>query len=510
MQSMQRQFGKLRHKTPGDNAKVAMLLNDYEDADRVLAKIIEQAKTWRDSWVSLAHCQLGLVTEYEGLWDPIAGATDGHGTQAAPTPELQLQRTFKLKETYAELKTDLLEEMALIDSRIITPTTDARASIEPLRKTIKKRENKRLDYEQAQDRASKLQRKIGRSPKDDKALAKAEEEMAGAQEEFNIADSHLRETLPPIVAATFTIIPPLLSSMVLIQNRLLGLYYTSLHNYCQEFNFPSPPPPMEDVIEAFTADFEPAKSDVESIPCVATGKTVRQGFKSPDDPNNDLSRPPSLSERRSSSNLRPSTATLPPRPNRIPSAPTLAGSASPASPRASSSHNIGSSSRDHLTPTDFTTASRLGQGSTRPLSPGALRPPTSPQADYFARRASASTTASTLSLSTTHSAGGIATPLSNVTNTGTPNNSASASASAAAAKKKPPPPPPPKRGLIARQPDVFVVAQYDFHGQGAGDLSFREGDRIRIVKKTATDQDWWVGELGGVQGSFPANYTSPA
>lgn len=72
--------------------------------------------------------------------------------------------------------------MALIDSRIITPTTDARASIEPLRKTIKKRENKRLDYEQAQDRASKLQRKIGRSPKDDKALAKAEDDMARAQE----------------------------------------------------------------------------------------------------------------------------------------------------------------------------------------------------------------------------------------------------------------------------------------------------------------------------------------
>lgn len=39
MQSMQRQFGKLRHKGAGDNAKVAMLLSDYEDADRVLAKV---------------------------------------------------------------------------------------------------------------------------------------------------------------------------------------------------------------------------------------------------------------------------------------------------------------------------------------------------------------------------------------------------------------------------------------------------------------------------------------
>ena len=40
MQSMQRQFGKLWNKGPGENAKVAVLLNDYEDADNVLAKVL--------------------------------------------------------------------------------------------------------------------------------------------------------------------------------------------------------------------------------------------------------------------------------------------------------------------------------------------------------------------------------------------------------------------------------------------------------------------------------------
>lgn len=45
---------------------------------------------------------------------------------------------------------------------------------------------------------------------------------------------------------------------------------------------------------------------------------------------------------------------------------------------------------------------------------------------------------------------------------------------------------------------------------GPGDLSFREGDRIKIVKKTQTDQDWWIGELGGIKGSFPANYCKAA
>jgi hypothetical protein len=51
-----------------------------------------------------------------------------------------------------------------------------------------------------------------------------------------------------------------------------------------------------------------------------------------------------------------------------------------------------------------------------------------------------------------------------------------------------------------------VTALYDFGGQGAGDLSFREGDRIRVIKKTESTDEWWQGELRGVKGSFPANY----
>ncbi len=202
MQSMQRQFGKLLNKGPGENAKVAVLLNDFEDADGVLAKvprvpptatfqfadifpapfqIIDDAKMWRDSWAALVSHQLQVVTEYESLYDPIVGASDGHQSrQAVPTPPLQLERTFSLKKAYTELQADMVEEMVLIDEHVVKPATDARESIAPIRKTIKKRENKRLDYEKAQERALKLQRKSGRTPKEDAALIKADAEMSRA------------------------------------------------------------------------------------------------------------------------------------------------------------------------------------------------------------------------------------------------------------------------------------------------------------------------------------------
>lgn len=54
---------------------------------------------------------------------------------------------------------------------------------------------------------------------------------------------------------------------------------------------------------------------------------------------------------------------------------------------------------------------------------------------------------------------------------------------AVAAKKKPPPPPPPKPKFKTNKQN-YVVALYDFTGQGEGDLSFREGDHIKIVQRT--------------------------
>ncbi|GAA5944260.1 BAR and SH3 domain-containing protein [Sporobolomyces koalae] len=69
---------------------------------------------------------------------------------------------------------------------------------------------------------------------------------------------------------------------------------------------------------------------------------------------------------------------------------------------------------------------------------------------------------------------------------------------------KRPPPPPPNRPKPAA---VYVTALYDYVGQAEGDLSFNAGDKIEVVKKTESDQDWWTGRLNGYEGQFPANYT---
>ncbi|GAO52352.1 hypothetical protein G7K_6430-t1 [Saitoella complicata NRRL Y-17804] len=60
----------------------------------------------------------------------------------------------------------------------------------------------------------------------------------------------------------------------------------------------------------------------------------------------------------------------------------------------------------------------------------------------------------------------------------------------------------PKRGAKRLK---YVKALYDYEAQTEVELSIREGDVILLVKEDQGD-GWAEGEIGGVQGSFPANY----
>lgn len=199
MNSMHRQFGKLMSKGPGDSAKVSVLLNDYEDADKTLTKvrytyhlrnwqtltnlnwqIIEASKAWRDSWVSVLSVQVEQAAAFEELYNPVVGTSDEHRDDPALTPQLQLDRTSKLKETYVELKAELLEEVIMMDAKVIKPAIDAKEYLQPIRKTIKKRENKRLDWERYIDKVNHASKKLKRTDRETAALTKAEEELAKA------------------------------------------------------------------------------------------------------------------------------------------------------------------------------------------------------------------------------------------------------------------------------------------------------------------------------------------
>jgi hypothetical protein len=476
MHSVQRQLGRFG-KRSADEQQVSVLLQDFEQADKLLtkvclptavrslsptdsSKIIEASKAWRESWVSILTHQHRIFDEYSLLYAPILGAGDDyHGHSPVQTPENIMHRTARIKQEYEDLKRDLSEDLVQVEDRLIKPAQNAKDSLHYMRKTIKKREDRKLDFERYQNRVDSQLKKTKRSERDDATLIKSQSELEAAKEAYHAADDNLRGCLPRLLTCVFSLLPHFLGALVHIQNDLLGHYYTMLHTYCTEEGFPSPAPPMDEVVRLWSDAFKPVQREAESLGILANGKTTRTSME-----NGQNGRQLTNGHRRPSASAFSAhrQQSVSPARNLPPSPSQDAKSKLSVSPAPSSILSPVTPSESLASPSPSLSLYQ---------TPMAYSP-AGPNTDYFSRDRQPSAT-SNLSMASI------------------------------AQKKRPPPPPPPR---LPSQQTIFVTALYDFNGQSEGDLAFREGDRIRVVKKTESTDDWWQGELRGLQGPFPANY----
>lgn len=261
---------------------------------------------------------------------------------------------------------------------------------------------------------------------------------------LKLSDEQLGDILPSTVSATYSILPHLLSVQIMIQTSLVAHCYTALHNYCIDANFPSPPPPMEDVIMSWRSDFTPVQQKAETIKCIAHVKILH----------------PKIA-------VDGKSATVP-------------------------SHNLHNSSH-YMQPSSTALVSSQNPMTTIELRPKNVSPIQS------------SNIKSIPSIRPHERSFNLESPpcTSSVKFSSVVSNSPAAS-HGQIGKKKPPPPPPKRIG--SQKKEIYATALYSFEAQNPGDLSFEEGDVITVIKKTDSKDDWWEGKLHGRQGSFPANY----
>jgi len=55
-----------------------------------------------------------------------------------------MARIIRMREEYEELKKDLMAEVNMVDIRMIKPAQEAKDYLQPLKKTIKKREDRKV------------------------------------------------------------------------------------------------------------------------------------------------------------------------------------------------------------------------------------------------------------------------------------------------------------------------------------------------------------------------------
>jgi hypothetical protein len=54
-----------------------------------------------------------------------------------------------------------------------------------------------------------------------------------------------------------------------------------------------------------------------------------------------------------------------------------------------------------------------------------------------------------------------------------------------------------------------AIAKFTFDADQPGDLGFKKGEVITILKRTDNETDWWTGRIGAREGIFP-RYEIPA
>jgi hypothetical protein len=519
--------------------------------------MIADVKQWRNGWEDVLKLQSDAVEAFANLYNPIEPVTHPEMRHVPQeTPRSFMQKCTSLQTMYFDTKADLKQETDMITTKVVQPVEEAKRCAKSMQKTLKHRENMKLDYERYLGKTEHARKRTNPSQKDVVTLERLESDLAQQRLSYEMADQQIIETFPPVTEAVMSLLPLLLTIVIEVQTTLVGQLYTNLDSYCRKQNLPSPAPSDGEIVRKWDSEFASLRYELEqNFTLLKGGKAIHQSMTTPVGSNDGIrgriagmSLGRKTSDNASNSQLRiqdhssQNVARIeyeeeapppePPRPvvsraasytstSSLPPA-VPGGKPPPSIPRNPSSsylapHNApyeqGATARipspsgasrpsfnndyqtDYSTPPSrYATPPEAHSGlSSSHLSPNYTT--ASNATEYFpaekhARRVSTNTIGSTSSAGTT--GGGQYTP-------------ALGEILAAKAKKKPPPPIPGKpkpRG----PPAQYVVALYDFEGQTTEDLAFREGDRIRVVKKTDSTDDWWEGELNGRAGSFPANY----
>lgn len=467
------------------------------------------------------------------------------------TPRSFMQKCTALQKMYSDSKDDLKQETTMITTKVVSPIETAKGCTKSMNRTLKHRENMKLDYERILGKVEHARKRTNPSPKEISTLERLEGDLAQQRIQYNTADQQIIETFPPVTDAVIALMPLLLAIIVELQTTLVGALYTNLDAYCRQQRIPSPAPGNPEIVSKWESEFTSLRLEIEqSFQTLKGGKAINMSMVLPPEKEST-----SLTSRiadsvpgrkpketavlpirsQGASNqlaLRPDAdedeEEAPPKPPRPPMARSVSATSSAGTPppipggkppppvsRAVSSsyltpHNAPydqkSNARMPVAPYASQNSLNENYAATPPsryatpsegygASPGRLSPAASTTGDYFGAAQQVRRT-STNTISSTGSGGltpGQYTPgLEEIL--------------AAKAKKKPPPPVPSKPKPKPPVQAQYVIALYDFEGQNPEDLPFREGDRIRVTKKTASTDDWWDGELNGRKGTFPANY----
>ncbi|KAH9820588.1 hypothetical protein DFH28DRAFT_629898 [Melampsora americana] len=436
-------------KTSND-VEVDDLKRRFTAVEEETTKLLKDSKAYREAVSNMLTSSHNFGQAYITLLSPIANELD----LASRYPSAA--KTIEQMTSYQELITDLRDtvqpELELIDSRIMAPVKEFIEVIKRARKTIVKRDHKLIDFDRHNNAYIKLRDKKEKTLKDEQNIFKLEQDYEAALTEYEHYNNLLKTDIPRFLELATSFVSPLFYSFFYMQLNVLYVSFEKLKQFA-EGRFDLNQTDIEGIYQSRLQDaFErlDGLSITKRAPPTAKALAERRQMAGGDAPG---SRPPTLSAKPSFNSTRPpSLASKPP----LGSKPPLSSKpVPPLAPKPSIGGKGPVPKDEHIN------------------APPPYTPDASTSSNHAPSMGSVAAAAAAIQAQRQHQA---------------PPSSFKA------------PPAQPKTGVN------YVTATYDFVAQAEGDLNFSAGDRIEVIKKTESVDDWWTGRLNGVEGVFPGNY----
>lgn len=424
-----------------------VLVGAFERTNAATVRMYEDLRKYRDTIANMLQHQIGVIEAFSETLDQ----TDGSPSALAHR-ELLASLLAKLQESKVQI---LAELQAVFGGRTLKILDELVSLQREIAAKITKRNHKLLDFDRHQHSMKKLEsEKSTASVSNQQKTFKTGQQLSEAEQKYLQYNEQLKADLPVFAAIHSRLMEPLLEQVIRFQQELYRSQKEALArvSLLEGLDYAT-------ILHDHEAQIKPALLAQAELPImkiidlsVVVAEPTDAHPKSPESPKEIPAR-----EIQSQPETKIRTLHAPKPSEERKTEPTSSGTDGMASPaqrfyqkqqqekQTSSSHTL---------------------GGTEPPNPGRV-------AQLAARLGSMS----------------VAQPSSG-------------------AVARSPPPAPDTSSTLPRLPQrkAYVVAEYDYCGEDAEELSFKAGDRIEIVKKSETANDWWMGRLNGAVGMFPGNY----
>ncbi|CAG8746675.1 34868_t:CDS:2 [Gigaspora margarita] len=226
-------------------------------------KLHDDAKKFRDGVSNMLNHQANFADLLVELYNPITSeeASDGVVTRRTKTPAQAMKATEEYAKLMSEVRDTILSELDSIDRRIIMPATEFLDVIKIIKKTVTKREHKKVDYDRYQNSVKKLKDKKDKSLSEEKQLHKYEDQLERATQEYDHYNEMLKKELPLFFEYRVEFIEPIFECFYHMQLRIYGLLFEQFEQLAElgYFDFES------DIIDGFDKKIVDAKEQLEDI-----------------------------------------------------------------------------------------------------------------------------------------------------------------------------------------------------------------------------------------------------